>query len=226
MTDWRTLVSGAGTPIASGGLRLPQGRSPRKLQRLLGMQRYALSRQAAGYFPSLLKNFADLANQDRFSGEGRSAFLTPRLNAINDAQRAAAGNLTQDLASRGLSDSSAMATGLGQIESSAGTARSSALSGLYDAEQQRQEQAKGNLAALLNSMLSQGNQGADILGQLRSQDLQQAQFDRAGQFDWGSLFSGIGGIGGSFLGAGGLAGLLRKNKPNGMAGSGWPAGSY
>jgi hypothetical protein len=115
------LASGPfGGAVSSPGAAYPRGTGLPGLQRLLGVQSFRNAQRANPLLWSSLDQLINQGNTNQFDGEDRANYLAPRLQALDSAKTAAQGQLTQDLASRGLGDSSAMAAGLGQIDYGAG----------------------------------------------------------------------------------------------------------
>lgn len=200
-----------GNPISGAPLGpLPhsgaQGMGSRRIEQRTAQGLYGNFRRANPYLWSSILNLQGQANQNRMSDPLRSSFLAPRQQAINTSFQQGQNALDRGLTERGLGDSGAMASGLGALEGARSGAQSQMTSDLYQTEDERQRQAQQQLLAALFGISNQGAQGAGIAGNIRGQDLQQAQFDQSKQFDWGGLLQGILGAAGSAYGAGAFGG--------------------
>lgn len=196
--------------------------------------RKALMRLGAGnafwsnpYWRDSITQLMQQANTNRMDPSQAGSFLAPRLEALNDSMDLARGNLDRSLAARGLESSSGSVGASEALELSGGAQRAGMINGLRDLEDQRQQSAQAQLRAILGGMMGQGAaMGSGIAGQIASENLQREMMDQQGGFDFGDLFSGLGGMAGLMMGGGafglGTGGGTRREPWRGLHPSQWP----
>lgn len=142
------------------------------------------------------------ANQDWTQMYAQQA--APQFERLHDYQNQAVGNLTRDLASRGLDDpdGSTMQAGLGALYGQGAAARS----GLANTAQQqalnRHDSLQGEYQqALFNLVNGGGRSAVDIQNQLSQERLQQEQIDAASD-PFSQILGSLGGLAGTYLGGG------------------------
>lgn len=131
------------------------------------------------------------------SGDTRAAYLAPHTQALDQAYTAGQGLLDRALAARGLSDSSAMATGQAVLAQGRADAGAGLVSRLQLAEQERSDLAKQQLYSNLMQMMGLGTKGADISLALREMAMRNRLAEE--QSEDSGLAGVFGGLG-SFLG--------------------------
>lgn len=171
-----------------GGGRPNMGQIQRRTARTL----FGIGQNAAPMYQSAL---FDLFNQS-LNPDGIEDQVAPVLANISQQQGLAEGSLDRALGARGLSDSSAMASGLGALQSQGATARASALSGARQQAQARQDALKQMLMQSLGGALGMGVQGAGIAGNAQQLALQRMLAEQQNDFGFGDVLGGIGGLAG------------------------------
>jgi hypothetical protein len=158
---------------------------------------FRMAKTVQPYLLQQLQTLLGQANQSEFSPEQRAAFLDPRTQQLEGVFGNAEAGLEQNLAARGLSDSSAMAAGQGALAGAEARARSGMIGDLFNREQEQQLQAQAGARAMLQALYS-GNMkaAADIGLQLQQLKLQQEQVD-AQNDPLRNLFGGLSGLAGA-----------------------------
>lgn len=200
--DWR---GGGGQQTSGGPRREGDGpgyedpdaefnkRSPKALQRRLmrfGIRDYL---RAGSPFWDSVTDLQNQANTNRFTDEGRAAFLAPRMQAITDQYQGASGQVAQNLADRGLADSSMQGLAQGALAGQAAAARAAATNDLYSAEDQRQRMDQAQLRDLMASMMGRSTQQAGSLANsAREQELQRMMQSQAQNGNFMQTLMGLG----------------------------------
>ncbi len=134
------------------------------------------------------------ANEERFSPEGRAAFLAPRLETLEDAQDQALAEAQRDAAARGLDASSYGGAVEGTVRARGAEARSRLVGDLYSAEEERQAQAQALLRDFLSALQGRDTrQAADIAEAVRSLRLKEREIEAREDGSWLDALVGIGG---------------------------------
>lgn len=184
----------------------------------MGQIQRRTARTLYGNLPLYQQSLYDLYNES-LNPRGIEEQVAPQLAQINDQQQIAEGRLDRGLAARGLSDSSAMATGLGALGAQGATARADTVSGARLNAQGRRDALK---QAFLASIGGSVGQGVGIAGQARQDDLAQRQYNDSQSFGFGDILGMAGTAAGAYFGgpagaqAGGSIGsAFGKKKPVG-----------
>lgn len=165
----------------------------RPLQKQAARMYFANAAYANPYLRGLFQNALNAANDDRFSDEGRAAFLGQRNEAIHSGADRARAALAQDNYARGISDSSYDTLGRAGIAAAERNAVAGNVSSLYGAEEGRQLQMQQMAQALGAQLSGQGQVAANIAGNVVNQQFAQSQFDaQQGDF-WSDIASVLSG---------------------------------
>ncbi len=144
-----------------------------------------------------LQALYERANTNRFSDQQRAAFLAPRQETVNRAFDSQRSRMYDEMAQRGLTDSSGAAHATGALYGRQAAALGNLNADLYQQEDARQREEQGRLLDALNSLfLNQqslaSGQGMQLLN-LRAQQQQGGGFaEILGAL--GSLAGGVGGL--------------------------------
>lgn len=185
----------------------PQRNNPRlpnakRAQREFMRMQLDQMRQYRPVMDSAIRQLIQGANT--FDPESSASRYAPDQARLNDYFSRAEGELGAQMAGRGLSDSSAMSSGLGALAGAHASARGGLASRIFGEERDRQRMDQAQLRDVVLSLMGRTTaQGANIAGDMRSANLQQQQLDlmSGGGGFFGDLLSGLGG-------AAGLAGGL------------------
>ena len=193
-SDGRPQRPGAPPPLFYRGKGSGAAGTRRRLMQLNLRNAFA----AQGPLWDSIYTLMDQANTNHFSPEARAQFLAPRLEAINQTENMALGNLTRSLLSRGLDESSHAAAREGALLGQGVGNRASTINSLAAAEQTRQTQSQALLRDLLMSLQNKGSQQASsIADSITNFQLKQAELDAKNSFGIGDFFAALGGIGGA-----------------------------
>ena len=173
------------------------GAGPQDIVRFAMRRGHRNASFANPYLRQLLLKLMGQSNE-QFGDEQWAQRLGPRMDALDRQFDSAQGGLDQDLAARGIDQSSAMVGGQAALAGQAAQARSGMISDVYGEEETRQRQAQAMLQALLQDMVS-GGQGAAQLG-LQQQQLDMQRDSQSGGIGIGDIIGGMFGLGGAYLG--------------------------
>ena len=177
-------------------------KKPKKAQKWLQQMGLYNALQAQQQLQPQIAALTQQASTDRFSPDERSAFLAPRLQALDTGMSQARSALDADLTSRyGEGLSSEAVSQYANLGARGAQAGAQIRNQLFDSEQQRQEQARNLLIQVLTGQQQQGAGLASNIAQQRiAQQLQEAMMQDPGI--WEQLL-GLGGAGlGAWLGGG------------------------
>jgi hypothetical protein len=201
-TPSAALGTGVSQAGGGGGFYRPQNNN--QLANAQAKNSFRQGRYAWRQLRPALNDLHQQGQQDQLSPEMRSAFLAPYIDATDDAYSAGQGNVARNLFASGMGDSTTAASAYAQLEDGNASARSRAVGNLYQSEDERQRSAQAAERAILLSLLSGGNDAAQIAGQQQQIDLARDQFNRQQQFGYDEIMSGLGlAAGFAFPGAGG-----------------------
>lgn len=175
-------------------------RGMKGINKQIAQTNLGLFQSAVNPLLSSLSGLTQQANTDRFSDTERSAYLAPRLQALDQQYSQGSGLLDRTLASRGMDMSSGAVQNWANMRGQYNNARAGLISGLFDAEEGRQRMDQAQLRDLLMALTGRTGQQASNNAQFmmnwrQQQDALNAQ--NGGGF--GDLLGGLVGLGGAYL---------------------------
>lgn len=193
---------------------------PQQIQRRSAGMLYGNAQYAN---PMYRRALGSLFRRSHLTGKTTGQIARP-MDALNDQYQQATGQLDRSLASRGLTDSSAMASGLGALAAGRATGAAQLVTGARNENRARQDALRAMALQALQGGVMGGAQGAaSIAGQDRGQTLQEEQFefqkDQANSGLFGDIMGGLGAAAGAYFGGGlggGFGGLFGGKRPGGM----------
>lgn len=189
----------------------------KQINKLLAQQSFQMRQAITPALIGQLNTLIGQANEDRFSPEERSAFLAPRLQALNEGYDLAEGALDRNLSNRGLDTSSAAVSQFANLGARRASGRADLINDLFQTEEQRQQmsqaQARDFLAALFGGV---SNQAGNAANSAMQQKFMEAQLEAMQSDPFSDILGGLLGLGGAFLG--------RPRFPSLGGGGGWGSG--
>jgi hypothetical protein len=190
-------------PNAAGSYNLKGQGLPRGMKginRQVAQTNLGLMQASVNPLMATMNDLIKQANTDRFSDTERSAYLAPRLQVLDGQYNQAGGMLDRTLASRGMDTSSGAVQNWANLSGQNANARAGLISGLFDAEEGRQQQAQAQLRDML--MLLQGRSGQQASNNAQfgmNYQLQKQAMDQQNN-PFMDAIMGMVGLGGAYLG--------------------------
>jgi hypothetical protein len=175
-------------------------RGMKGINKQIAQTNLGLFQSAVNPLLSSVNSLTQQANTDRFSDTERSAYLAPRLQALDQQYQQAGGMLDRTLAARGMDTSSGAVQNWANLAGQNANARAGLVSGLFDAEEGRQRMDQAQLRDLLMALTGRTGQQASNNAQFgMNYGLQQQAMDQQSN-PFGDILGGLVGLGGAYLG--------------------------